>query len=74
MCGIVGVFYKREGATGPVGQIMADMCDQLFRRGPDSAGVALYGPRCPPASWFAWTSTGPISMWPRARSSRRPTR
>jgi methylamine---glutamate N-methyltransferase subunit A len=22
---------------------MSDMCDQLFRRGPDSAGVALYG-------------------------------
>jgi glutamate synthase domain-containing protein 1 len=44
VCGIVGIFYKREGATGPVGQIMSDMCDQLFRRGPDSAGVALYGP------------------------------
>lgn len=42
MCGIVGVFYK-EG-TGPVGQLLTDMCDQLFRRGPDSAGVALYGP------------------------------
>jgi hypothetical protein len=44
VCGIVGVFYK-GGATGPVGQVMTDMCDQLFRRGPDSAGVALYGPR-----------------------------
>src|SRR3989442_12191739 len=43
MCGIVGVFYKGDGAVGPVGQIMTDMCDQLFRRGPDSAGVALYG-------------------------------
>lgn len=44
MCGIVGVFYKREGDTGPVGQLLTDMCDELFRRGPDSAGVALYGP------------------------------
>lgn len=43
MCGIVGVFYKGEGAEGNVGQIMSDMCDPLFRRGPDSAGVALYG-------------------------------
>ncbi len=43
MCGIVGVFYKRDGQEGPVGQIMTDMCDELFRRGPDSAGVALYG-------------------------------
>jgi glutamate synthase domain-containing protein 1 len=44
MCGIVGVFYKGEAAAGPVGQVLTDMCDQLFRRGPDSAGVALYGP------------------------------
>ena len=44
MCGIVGVFYKGSDAVGPVGQVMTDMCDQLFRRGPDSAGVALYGP------------------------------
>jgi len=43
MCGIVGIFYKGEGAAGPVGQVLTDMCDQLFRRGPDSAGVALYG-------------------------------
>ena len=44
MCGIVGVFYKGETGSGPVGQVLTDMCDQLFRRGPDSAGVALYGP------------------------------
>lgn len=43
MCGIVGVFYKEKGAHGPIGQVLSDMCDQLFRRGPDSAGVALYG-------------------------------
>jgi len=44
VCGIVGVFYKAEGRVGPVGRTLSDMCDQLFRRGPDSAGVALYGP------------------------------
>jgi glutamate synthase domain-containing protein 1 len=44
VCGIVGVFYKGEAGNGPVGQVMTDMCDKLFRRGPDSAGVALYGP------------------------------
>jgi glutamate synthase domain-containing protein 1 len=49
VCGIVGVFYKAGAspgtgaAVGPIGQILSDMCDQLFRRGPDSAGVALYG-------------------------------
>ena len=43
MCGITGIFYKTRD-DGPVGSVMVDMCDQLFRRGPDSAGVALYGP------------------------------
>ena len=43
VCGIVGVFYKGGDVEGPVGQIMTDMCDELFRRGPDSAGVAIYG-------------------------------
>ncbi len=43
MCGIVGVFHKGADAIGPVGATLVDMCDQLFRRGPDSAGVALYG-------------------------------
>jgi methylamine---glutamate N-methyltransferase subunit A len=43
VCGIVGVFYKADGAIGPVGEVLSEMCDLLFRRGPDSAGVALYG-------------------------------
>lgn len=42
MCGITGIFYKRRD-DGPIGHAMVDMCDQVFRRGPDSAGVALYG-------------------------------
>lgn len=46
MCGITGIFYKTR-EDGPVGSAMVDMCDQLFRRGPDSAGVALYGPPVP---------------------------
>jgi methylamine---glutamate N-methyltransferase subunit A len=44
MCGITGVFYKQR-EDGPIGSAMVGMCDELFRRGPDSAGVALYGPR-----------------------------
>ena len=42
MCGITGIFYKRRD-DGPIGHAMVEMCDHLFRRGPDSAGVALYG-------------------------------
>lgn len=41
MCGIAGYFSKRDDPE-PVGQIMLDMLSSLARRGPDSAGVALY--------------------------------
>jgi len=44
VCGIAGIFYKREGAVGPVGNVLVDMCQELHRRGPDSVGFALYGP------------------------------
>jgi methylamine---glutamate N-methyltransferase subunit A len=44
MCGLTGIFYKQR-EDGPIGSTMVGMCDLLFRRGPDSAGVALYGPR-----------------------------
>jgi len=43
MCGIVGIFYKGE-ASGPIGEVLVDMCQALYRRGPDSTGFALYGP------------------------------
>jgi glutamate synthase domain-containing protein 1 len=50
MCGIVGFFDKRldagtpaEGVGAPVGKILLSMLTALARRGPDSAGAALYG-------------------------------
>ena len=42
MCGLVGFLYKQ--GVGPVGEIEVRMLDTLYRRGPDSTGVALYGP------------------------------
>jgi glutamate synthase domain-containing protein 1 len=41
MCGIAGYLSKRE-SPDPVGAIMLDMLRSLARRGPDSAGMALY--------------------------------
>jgi glutamate synthase domain-containing protein 1 len=41
MCGIAGYLSKRADPE-PVGQIMLDMLTALARRGPDSAGMALY--------------------------------
>jgi glutamate synthase domain-containing protein 1 len=44
MCGIVGFFDKTNDAHVPVGQTILGMLNALGCRGPDSAGVALFGP------------------------------
>src|SRR5712692_490472 len=43
MCGIVGFLDKNGNRRAPVGQVLLKMLTALGRRGPDSAGVALYG-------------------------------
>ena len=43
MCGIVGFLDKSGNRQAPVGQVLLNMLTALGRRGPDSAGVALYG-------------------------------
>lgn len=43
MCGIVGL-HLRDAALYPrLGALLTDMLDQLCDRGPDSAGMAVYG-------------------------------
>jgi glutamate synthase domain-containing protein 1 len=46
MCGIIGFLEKREQER-PVGRVLLDMLQALSCRGPDSAGVALFGPPRP---------------------------
>src|SRR5260370_39030025 len=43
MCGIVGFFAKDGGGQVGIGQTILSMLRALGCRGPDSAGVALYG-------------------------------
>jgi glutamate synthase domain-containing protein 1 len=43
MCGIVGFLDKSGNRHAAVGRVLLDMLTALGRRGPDSAGVALYG-------------------------------
>jgi glutamate synthase domain-containing protein 1 len=43
MCGIIGYLDKRGGHEHAVGQVMLSMLQALSCRGPDSAGVALFG-------------------------------
>jgi glutamate synthase domain-containing protein 1 len=44
MCGIVGFLDKRGGTERPVGRTLLTLLEALACRGPDSAGVALFGP------------------------------
>jgi glutamate synthase domain-containing protein 1 len=43
MCGIIGFLDKRGGHERPVGSTLLAMLQALSCRGPDSAGVALFG-------------------------------
>jgi glutamate synthase domain-containing protein 1 len=48
MCGIIGFLDKRGDRERPVGAVLLRMLQALSCRGPDSAGVALFGP---PGDW-----------------------
>ena len=43
MCGIVGLFSKSSGIADRLGAYVADMLIEMGSRGPDSAGIAIYG-------------------------------
>jgi glutamate synthase domain-containing protein 1 len=43
VCGIAGFFYKDTASAGILGETLVDMCQEMYRRGTDSVGFALYG-------------------------------
>ncbi len=43
MCGIVGLFLKDRSLEPRLGAMLSDMLVALSDRGPDSAGIAIYG-------------------------------
>ena len=43
MCGIVGLFLKKEALRPQLGNMLTDMLITMTDRGPDSAGIAIYG-------------------------------
>ena len=43
MCGIVGLFLKKEDLRPQLGTLLTDMLITMTDRGPDSAGIAIYG-------------------------------
>jgi glutamate synthase domain-containing protein 1 len=45
MCGIVGLFLKDRSLEPQLGALLTDMLVTMTDRGPDSAGIAIYGGR-----------------------------
>ncbi|SFT93747.1 class II glutamine amidotransferase [Sedimentitalea nanhaiensis] len=43
MCGIVGLFLKDKSLEPELGRLLTDMLVTMTDRGPDSAGIAIYG-------------------------------
>ncbi|MDH6269394.1 glutamate synthase domain-containing protein 1 [Rhizobium sp. SG_E_25_P2] len=43
MCGIVGLFIKDKSLEPELGALLSDMLITMTDRGPDSAGIAIYG-------------------------------
>lgn len=43
MCGIVGLFLKDKSLEPQLGALLTDMLITMTNRGPDSAGIAIYG-------------------------------
>ncbi|KAA3501876.1 glutamine amidotransferase [Rhizobium rhizogenes] len=43
MCGIVGLFLKDKSLEPQLGELLSDMLVTMTDRGPDSAGIAIYG-------------------------------
>ena len=43
MCGIVGLFLKDANLEDNLGNLLSDMLVTMTDRGPDSAGIAIYG-------------------------------
>jgi glutamate synthase domain-containing protein 1 len=43
MCGIVGLFLKDEKLQPRLGELLSEMLVTMTDRGPDSAGIAIYG-------------------------------
>jgi len=61
MCGIVGLFLKDEGLAPELGAMLSDMLVTLTDRGPDSAGIAIYGPEVPGRTKLTVQSDAPDS-------------
>jgi glutamate synthase domain-containing protein 1 len=71
MCGIVGLHLRDPALYAQLGRLLVTMLGGVAERGPDSAGVAVYGDhrRCP-AGYAAVSVLGPAPAVPDAVVTR----
>ncbi len=71
MCGIAGLYSKRESVAEQLGALVAGMLTELGERGPDSVGVAVYRDPAPAGARkltlhtedpLAWEAL--VDLWP----------
>ncbi len=59
MCGIVGLFLKDESLEPQLGFLLTEMLITMTDRGPDSAGIAIYGAETPGKAKLTVQSAAP---------------
>jgi methylamine---glutamate N-methyltransferase subunit A len=64
MCGLVGLHLKDQALAPRLGELLTPMLAALTTRGPDSAGIALYGAEPPDGRLkFSLRAPGPDYPW-----------
>ncbi len=64
MCGIVGLFLKDRALEPRLGALLSDMLVTMTDRGPDSAGIAVYGAPRPGRARITVQSSPPDTDFP----------
>ncbi|MGO7136352.1 glutamine amidotransferase family protein [Rhizobium leguminosarum] len=67
MCGIVGLFLKDKSLEPQLGSLLSDMLITMTDRGPDSAGIAIYGTSTPGRAKVTLQSAAPQFDFPSLR-------
>lgn len=63
MCGIVGLFLKDKTLEPRLGALLSDMLITMTDRGPDSAGIAIYGVATPGRAKLTVQSAAPATAF-----------
>jgi methylamine---glutamate N-methyltransferase subunit A len=64
MCGIVGLFLKDRSLEPKLGGMLTDMLITMSDRGPDSAGIAIFGPEKTAVGKLTVQSPNAVSDFP----------